>query len=120
MNKHATLRKDANILSRCWVFGLTTNNPILIESLTAESVVIDMMNGKRFKVRSLMGHFCDISEIFFGRMKVIASKFKCKNSEGDKGGEHVFNPIVTFRCILCHVAQYPIINTGKSTYPGTF
>jgi hypothetical protein len=82
MNKHATLRKDANILSRRWVFGFITNNPICVDPLTAESVA--MVNGKRFKVRSMMGRFCDISEIFFekiGKKKLIIPKFKCKNSE---------------------------------------
>jgi hypothetical protein len=87
MNKHATLRKDANILSRRWVFGFITNNPIRVNPLTAENVTIvkiNGMNGKRFKVRSAMGRFCDISEIFFetiGKMKLIILKFKCKNSE---------------------------------------
>jgi hypothetical protein len=90
MNKHATLRKDANILSRRWVFVFITNNPIRVDPLRAESVIIradviiavtNGMNGKRFKVRSLVGRFCDISEIFFGRMRLIAQKIKCKNSE---------------------------------------
>jgi len=80
VKKHATLRKDANILSRCWVLPIT-NNPILVDTLVAESVIVGMMNGKRFKVRSLMGHFCDISEVYFGKMMVIDRKFKCKNSE---------------------------------------
>jgi hypothetical protein len=95
VNKHATLRKDANILSRRWVFGFITNNPILVDPLTAESVsliismmnesvivvIIIVMNGKRFKVRSLIGRFCDISEIFFGKMKLITLMLKCKSSE---------------------------------------
>ena len=86
MNQHATLRKDANILSRCWVVGFITNNPNRVDPLTAESVIIAMMNGKRFKVRSLMGRFCDILDIFFGTLKLFtpklfAPKFKCKNSE---------------------------------------
>jgi hypothetical protein len=106
-----------DVLSRCWVFGLVTNNPILIDLFTAESVIIGMMNDKIFKVRSLMGHFCDISEIFFGGMRFTSRKLKCKNSEGNKGGEHVFNPIVTCRCILCHDAQYPIINIREIDIP---
>jgi hypothetical protein len=88
VNNHATLRKDANILSRRWVFGFITNNPIRIDPLTAENVIIAdsviiviIMNGKKFKVRSLIGRFCDISEIFFGTLKLIAPKLKCKNSE---------------------------------------
>jgi hypothetical protein len=40
VNKHATLRKAANILSRHWVFGFITNNPIHVDPLTAESVII--------------------------------------------------------------------------------
>jgi hypothetical protein len=80
MNKHATLRKGANILSRRWVSGFITNNPIPVDPLTAESVIPAMMNGKRFKVRSLIGCFCNISEIFLGKMR-ITHKFECKNSE---------------------------------------
>jgi hypothetical protein len=116
VNKHATLRKDANILSRRWVFGFITNNPILVDPLTLESVTTAMMNGKRFKVRSLKGCFCDISEIFFGRI-MITRKLKCKISEGNKGSEHVFNPIVNFKSKLCHVAQYPIINIREIHIP---
>jgi hypothetical protein len=92
VNKHATIRKDANIPSRHWVFsflifGFLTNNPIRVNPLTAESVTIAVIkgtNGKIFKVRSLMGCFCDISEIFFGKigtMRLIIPMFKCKNSE---------------------------------------
>ena len=68
------------------VFGFT-NSPIRVDPLTAENVTIvniNGMNGKIFKVRSPMGRFCDISEIFFetiGKMKSIMPKFKCKNSE---------------------------------------
>jgi hypothetical protein len=80
VNKHATIRKDANILSRPWVFGFITNNPIRVDPLTADSEIIAMMNGKRFKVWSLIRRFCDISEIFFG-MILITPKSKCKNSE---------------------------------------
>ena len=80
MSKHATLRKDANILSRRWVSGCITNNPILVDALTAERFIIDTTNGEKFKVRSLIGHFCDISEIFFGRI-MATPKSKCKNSE---------------------------------------
>ena len=116
MNNHVTLRKGANILSRHWVFGFITNNPIRVDPLTAESVIIAIMNGKRFKVRSPMGRFCDISEIFFGRI-TITYKFKCKNSEGNKGNEHVFNPIVNVKSKLCHVAQYPIINRREVHTP---
>jgi hypothetical protein len=80
MNKHATLQKDADILSRRWVFDFITN-PIPVDPLTTDRVIIAMMNGKRFKVRSLIGHLCDISEIFFGRKKLIKPKSKCENSE---------------------------------------
>jgi hypothetical protein len=79
VNKHATLRRHTNILSRRWVFDFITNNPILVDPPTIESVITFILNGKIFKVRSPMGHFCDISEIFFG--KLIAPKSKCKNSE---------------------------------------
>jgi hypothetical protein len=68
-----------------------------------------MRNGNGFNVRSLTGGFCDISEIFFGRM-MITQKIERKNSEWNKGNEHVFNPIVNVRSKLCHVAQYPVIN----------
>jgi hypothetical protein len=90
VNRQAILRKDANILSRHWVFGFITNNPIRVDPLTAESVIIApnaiiviimVMNGKRFKARSLIGRFCDISEKFFGTLKLVAPKFNCKNSE---------------------------------------
>jgi hypothetical protein len=81
VNKHVTIRKDANILSRRWQFGFIANNPILVDAPTVESVIIAIMNGKKFKVRSLMGCFCDISEIFFGKMKLITLKLKCKNTE---------------------------------------
>jgi hypothetical protein len=88
VNNHATLRKDANILSRHWVFGFITNDPIRVDPLTAESVITDdgviiviIMNGKKFKVRSLIGCLCDKSEIFFGKMTLITPKLKCKNSE---------------------------------------
>jgi hypothetical protein len=81
VNKYDPLRKDADILSSRWVFGFITNNPILGDPLTVESVIIAIMNGKEFKVRSLMRRFCDISEIFFGKMKLITLKSKCKNSE---------------------------------------
>jgi hypothetical protein len=77
VNKYATIRKDANILSRRRLFGFITNNPILVDPLTVESVIIATMNGKKFKVRSLMGRFCDIPEIFFGKMKLITLKSKC-------------------------------------------
>jgi hypothetical protein len=83
VNKHATLRKDANILLWRWVFGFITNNPIRVDPLTAESVstfIINGMNGKRFKVRSPMGRFYDISEMISG-MAFITIKLKCKNSE---------------------------------------
>ena len=108
-------RKNANILSRRWVSGYITNNPILVDPLTADSVIPAMMNGKRFKVRSPIGRFCDILEIFFKRTR-IAPKSKCKNSEWNKGNEHVFNPTVNFKFKLCDVAQSPIINIGKPTY----
>src|ERR1700728_4510374 len=75
-----------------------------------------MMNGKRFKVRSLKGCFCDISEIYFGRI-MITRKLKCKNSERNKGNEHVFNPIVNFKSKLCHVAQYPIFYKKRPHTP---
>jgi hypothetical protein len=114
VNKHATLRKDADILSRCWLFVFITNNPILVDLLKAESGA--MVNGKRFKVRSLTGHFYDISEIYFGRA-MISQKIKCKNSEGNKGNEHVFNPVVNLKSKLCHVAQYPIINIREVHIP---
>jgi hypothetical protein len=74
VNKHATLRKDGNILLRFRVLGFITNNPILVNPLTAESVIIAGANGKKFKVRSLIGLFCDISEVFFGRTKLITPK----------------------------------------------
>jgi hypothetical protein len=79
MNKHATLQMDASILSECWVFGFITNNPIRVDPLIAESVIMAILNGKKFKVRGLMGRFSDILEKFFGRMKMPRSK--CKNSE---------------------------------------
>jgi hypothetical protein len=76
------LRKDTNILSRRWVSSYITNNPILVDPLTADSVTMAMMNGKRFKVRSLIGRFCDVSEIVFGRMTITPpTKFECKNSK---------------------------------------
>jgi hypothetical protein len=112
VNKHATIRKDANIHSRSWLFVFITNNPILVDPFTAESVITAMTDGNGFKVRSLTGRFCDISEIFFGRI-TITYKFKCKNSEGNKGNEHVFNPIVDVKSKLSHDAQYPIINTRE-------
>jgi hypothetical protein len=83
VSKYATLREDANILSRRWIFGFITNNPIRVDPLTAESVrigIISGTNGKRFKARSLMRRFCDISEIFFGKM-AITQKLKCKIPE---------------------------------------
>jgi hypothetical protein len=79
VNKHVTLRKDTNILSRHWLSGFITNNPILVDPLIAVSVTM-IMNGKKFKVRSPMRRFCDISEIFFGN-KSITPKSHCKNSE---------------------------------------
>ena len=81
MNRHATIRKDANVLSTRWLFGFITNSPIPVDPLKADNAIIALMNGKRFKVRSLIGHFCDISEIFFGRKKLIIIKLKSKNSE---------------------------------------
>jgi hypothetical protein len=83
VNKHAALRKDANILSRRWVLGFIfiTNNPIRVDPLPAESVAITMVNGKKFKVRSPVGRLCDILEIFFGILKLYAPRFKSKNSE---------------------------------------
>jgi hypothetical protein len=84
VNKHVTFRKDANIPSRRWVLVFITNNPILVDPLTADGQtranIRAMMNGKRFKVRSLIGRFCDISEIFF-EMILITPKSKFKNSE---------------------------------------
>ena len=80
MNKLATIRKDTNILSRRWVSVFITNNPIFDASFTAECVITAMMNGNAFKVRSLTGRFCDISEIFFGRM-MMTQKIKCKISK---------------------------------------
>ena len=80
MNKHATLRKNANILSTRWVFGFITNNPIPVDALTADSVIIAVMNGKRVKMRGLIGHFCNVSDIFFRRTR-MTPKSKCKNSE---------------------------------------
>jgi hypothetical protein len=77
VNKHATIRKDANILSRHWVFGFITNNPILVDPLIVESVP-SILNDKKFKVRSLI---YDVSEFFFGRTMLIIPKSKCKNSE---------------------------------------
>jgi hypothetical protein len=68
-------------LSRRWVFGLSTNNPILVDPLTAESIKIAISNDKEFKVRGLIGCFYDILEIFFGRIELMAQKLKCKNSE---------------------------------------
>src|ERR1700728_2058320 len=106
--------------SRRWVFGFITNNPIRVDPLTVENEFIGIIkgtNGKRFKVRSPVGRFCDISEIFFGKMKLITRKFKCKNSERNKGSEHVFNPIVNVRFELRHVVQYPIINTREVHIP---
>jgi hypothetical protein len=82
--QHATLRKDSNLLSRRWVFGFITNNPIRVDPLTAENVILEIikgMNGKRFKVRSPMGRFCDISEIFFGKMTLNTPKLNCKHSK---------------------------------------
>jgi hypothetical protein len=79
VNKHATIRKDANILSRRWVYVFIANNPIRVDPLTAERV-ITMINGNEFKAMSPTGSFCDISEILFGRI-MITRKFKCKNSE---------------------------------------
>jgi hypothetical protein len=116
VNKHATLRKDANIPSRRWRFVFITNNPNPVDPLTAGSVIIAMMNGKRFRVRSLTGRFCDISGIYFGRI-MITRKSKCKISEGNKGNEHVFNPVVDVKSKLCHVAQYPIINIREVHIP---
>ena len=69
-----------------------------------------LTNGKIFKVKSLTGRFCDIWGIFVGTSKLSAPKKNCKISEGNKGNEHVFNPIVNVRSKLCHVAQYPVIN----------
>jgi len=105
VNKYAALRKDANILSSRWVFGFITNNPIPVDPLKAESVSIIMINGKRLKVRSSMGRFCDISEIFSG-MTWWTTKLKRKISERNKDGEHVFNQMGNFKSNLCHVAQY--------------
>ena len=62
-------------------------HPIRVDTLTAENVTIvqiNGMNGKRFKVRSAMGHFCDISKIFVEtivKMKFIIIMLECKNSE---------------------------------------
>jgi hypothetical protein len=80
VNKHATLRKDANILSRRWLFVFITNNPIRVDPLTAESVILVILNGKKFKVRGLMGHFCDILEMIFG-MTIFTQKIKSKFPE---------------------------------------
>jgi hypothetical protein len=113
VNKHATLRKDANILSRRWVFVFITNNPIRVDPLMADSVINALTNGKIFKVKSLTGRFCDIWGIFVGTSKLSAPKKNCKISEGNKGNEHVFDPMINFSK-LCHVAQYPIINKGSS------
>jgi len=81
VNKHATLRKDASILSRHWLFVFTTNNPIRIDPLIAENVTIAMMIDKIFKMRSPIGRFCDTSEIFFGRMRLTTPEVECKISE---------------------------------------
>ena len=116
MNKHATHRKDTNILPRGWVFGIITNNPIRVNPLTVECVNTAMINGNGFKVRSLTGCFGDISEIVFGRI-MSTLKTKGKVSEGNKGNEHVFNPMVNVRSKLCHVAQYPIINIREVHIP---
>jgi hypothetical protein len=113
VNKHAALRKDANILSRRWVFVFITNNPIRVDPLMAESMISALTNGKIFKVKSLTGRFCDIWGIFVGISKLSAPKMKCKISEGNKGNEHVFDPMFNISK-LCHVAQYPIINKGSS------
>jgi len=61
--------------------GLITKNPILVNPLTADRMILDMMNGKRFKVRSLTGRSYDISEIFSGKMMLITINLKFKNSE---------------------------------------
>ena len=115
MNKHATLWKDTNILSGRWVFGFITNNPHRVDPLMVESVP-SILNDKRFKVRSLVGRFCDISELFFGRM-AITQKLKCKIPEWNKGNEYVFNPIVNFKSKLCDIAQYPVINIREVHIP---
>jgi len=95
-----------------WVFVLITNNPIRVDPLTAERAIIAPTNGKKFKMKSLTGHFCDKLEIFFGNLLSVP-KMKCKISEGNKGDEHVFDPMTNFSK-LCHAAQYSIINKGSS------
>jgi hypothetical protein len=91
------------------------NNPIRVDPLTVESVTT-MINGKRFKVRSLIGRFFDISQIFVG-MKLMTRKLKCKILEGNKGSEHVFNPMGNFKSNLCYVTQYPIVNIREVHIP---
>jgi hypothetical protein len=81
VNRHATLQKHTNVLSRRRVFDFITNNPVLVDPLAVESVITSILNSKIFKVRGPMGRFCDISEIFFGKMRMITPKSKCKNSE---------------------------------------
>ena len=70
--------RTKHILSRC---GFITNNPIRVDPLTADSEIKAMMNGKKFKVRSLIGCFCDILVIFFDRKEMSIPKLKCKNAE---------------------------------------
>ena len=72
----------------CWeVFRPFAYNPLPVNPLKAaitditDITIKSMTNEKQFKVRSLIGHFRDISAICLGRMTSSPSKLKYKDSE---------------------------------------
>ena len=91
MNKLAILRSKTNILlihRPCWeVFCPFAYNPLPINPLKAAianiaNITINAMtNEKQFKVRSLIGHFRDISAICLGMMTSAPTKLEYKDSE---------------------------------------
>jgi hypothetical protein len=72
----------------CWeVFRPFAYNPLPVNPLKAaitditDITIKSMTNEKQFKVRSLIGHFRDISAICLGMMTSAPTKLEYKDSE---------------------------------------
>jgi hypothetical protein len=63
-----------------WEFCLTANNPLSTNSLHVE-MRSSLENGKEFEVRSPIGNFRDIWEIFFCMCMMDSIGTDCKDSE---------------------------------------